>query len=359
MDLISAKEAANKWGISQRRVAVLCSENRIPGASMLGNMWVIPADAEKPEDERSNRAEKAEKTASPFLKWAGGKSQLLDDIRKKYPKTIERYCEPFVGGGAVLLDILMNFSPKEVLINDINAELINTYLQIKINVDELITTLVAMQESFWPKSDDERKIMYLKQRERFNELKTSGKGSPLEMATLFIFLNRTCFNGLYRVNSKGQFNVPMGAYKKPLICDEDNLRIVNKFMQNVEIRCGDYSECADFIDGNTFVYIDPPYRPLSSTASFTSYSENEFGDKQQIELCGFIDTISAKGARVVASNSDPKNCDKADDFFDNLYSEYSISRVSAKRMINSKGNNRGNINELLICNFEDCYEKEY
>lgn len=290
-------------------------------------------------------------SAKPFIKWAGGKSQLLDEIRKKYPEKIDRYCEPFVGGGAVLLDVLANFHPQEVLINDINAELVNTYLQIKTNAEELITILSAMQESFWSKNDANRKTMYLKKRERFNELKTSGEDCRLEMAALFIFLNKTCFNGLYRVNSKGKFNVPIGSYKKPPICDAGNLRTVSSLLQNVEIVCGDYSKCEYFIDSNTFVYIDPPYRPLTVTASFTSYSENEFGDEQQIELGKFIDEISAKGAKVVASNSDPKNSNEADNFFDNLYSQYSILRVSAKRMINSKGNSRGSINELLIYNF--------
>ncbi len=290
-------------------------------------------------------------SVKPFVKWAGGKSQLLDEIRKKYPDKIDRYCEPFVGGGAVLLDVLENFHPKEVLINDINAELANTYLQIKTNAEELIAALLTTQESFWAKNDVERKTMYLEKRNRFNELKSSGKDCRLEMAALFIFLNKTCFNGLYRVNSKGQFNVPIGSYKKPPICDADNLHMISDLLRNVDIRCGDYSECGDFIDSNAFVYIDPPYRPLTVTASFTSYSENEFGDKQQIELGKFIDEISAKGAKVVASNSDPKNSNQGDNFFDNLYSDYSILRVSAKRMINSKGNSRGSINELLICNF--------
>ena len=291
-------------------------------------------------------------TVKPFVKWAGGKSQLLNEIRAKYPETIDKYCEPFVGGGAVLLDVLANRHPEEVLINDINAELVNTYMQIKNNVDELIILLSDMQENFWAKNDIDRKAMYLTKRERFNDLKVNGDEQiNLEKAALFIFLNKTCFNGLYRVNSKGLFNVPMGAYKNPPICDAENLRLISQLLQHVQIKCGDYSECAEFIDENTFVYIDPPYRPLTATASFTSYSENEFGDKQQIELGRFVDEISAKGAKVVASNSDPKNADTGDDFFDDLYSSYSISRVSAKRMINSKASNRGSINELLICNF--------
>lgn len=291
------------------------------------------------------------KKVTPFVKWVGGKRQLLNEIRAKYPEKIDKYCEPFVGGGAVLLDVLANCHPREVLINDINAELVNTYMQIKNNVDELITMLSNMQDSFWMKSDAERKDMYLAKRERFNDLKVNGDEQiNLEKAALFIFLNKTCFNGLYRVNSKGLFNVPMGAYKNPLICDAENLRLISKLLQDVQIKCGDYSECAEFIDENTFVYIDPPYRPLTTTASFTSYSEREFGDKQQMELGKFVDDISAKGAKVVVSNSDPKNSDESDSFFDDLYSSYTIMRVSAKRMINSKASGRGNINELLICN---------
>lgn len=291
------------------------------------------------------------KTVKPFVKWAGGKSQLLNDIRAKYPEKIDKYCEPFVGGGAVLLDVLANCHPKEVLINDINAELANTYSQIKNSVDELIEMLSEMQDSFWTKGDADRKVMYLAKRERFNDLKVNGDEQiNLEKAALFIFLNKTCFNGLYRVNHKGLFNVPIGSYKKPPICDAENLRLISGLLKNVQIKCGDYSECADFIDENTFVYIDPPYRPLTATASFTSYSENEFGDKQQIELGKFVDEISAKGAKVVVSNSDPKNSDESDSFFDDLYSSYTIMRVSAKRMINSKATGRGSVNELLICN---------
>ncbi|MBP1565286.1 MAG: DNA adenine methylase [Oscillospiraceae bacterium] len=292
------------------------------------------------------------KTVKPFVKWAGGKSQLLNDIRANYPEKIDKYCEPFVGGGAVLLDVLANCQPKEVLINDINAELINTYSQIKNNVERLIEMLFEMQESFWEKNDSDRKVMYLAKRERFNELKVNvDEQISLEKAALFIFLNKTCFNGLYRVNRKGFFNVPMGAYKNPPICDAENLRLISGLLKNVQIKSGDYSECADFIDKTTFVYIDPPYRPLTATSSFTSYSENEFGDKQQIELGNFVDKISAKGAKFVASNSDPKNSDENDSFFDDLYSSYKIMRVSAKRMINSKANGRGSVNELLICNW--------
>lgn len=290
------------------------------------------------------------KTVKPFIKWAGGKSQLLSEIRTKYPQKIERYCEPFVGGGAVLLDVLANYNPNEVIINDINAALINTYQQVQSNVDALISQLDKMQSEFWKADSELRKTLYTDNREKFNSL-INCNDNNLDKAALFIFLNKTCFNGLYRVNRKGLFNVPIGSYKKPPICDAENLRYISTLLQNVEIKCGDYKDCAEFIDGNTFVYIDPPYRPLTVTASFTSYNENEFGDQQQIELGHFIDEITEKGAKVVASNSDPKNADDNDNFFDDLYAKYNIDRVSAKRMINSKAAGRGNINEIIICNW--------
>ena len=274
----------------------------------------------------------------------------MSEIRTKYPQKIERYCEPFVGGGAVLLDVLANYNPNEVIINDINAALINTYQQVQSNVDALISQLDKMQSEFWKADSELRKTLYTDNREKFNSL-INCKDNNLDKASLFIFLNKTCFNGLYRVNHKGLFNVPIGSYKKPPICDAENLRYISKLLQNVEIKCGDYKDCTDFIDANTFVYIDPPYRPLTVTASFTSYNENEFGDQQQIELGHFIDEITEKGAKVVASNSDPKNADDNDNFFDDLYAEYKIERVSAKRMINSKAAGRGNINEIIICNW--------
>lgn len=290
------------------------------------------------------------KTIKPFIKWAGGKSQLLNAIREKYPDKIERYCEPFVGGGAVLLDVLANFQPKEVLINDINPELTNTYAQIRDNAESVMKLLTDMQKDFWAMDSDRRKEYFYSKRDRFNEL-IKQSASTEEKAALFIFINKTCFNGLYRVNGKGLYNVPMGAYKKPPICDAENIRIISKLLQGVDIKCGDYSECESFIDSSTFVYIDPPYRPLSETSSFTSYAKSEFGDEQQIQLGCFFEQISQKGAKVVASNSDPKNTDENDNFFDDIYKMFIIQRVDATRMINSNSKGRGTVSELLICNY--------
>ncbi len=294
-------------------------------------------------------------SASPFIKWAGGKRQLLNRIREKYPielgRNIDKYCEPFVGGGAILFDVLSNYSLREILINDINEELINTYKQLKTNVETLITELEKLQVLFLPSTPKSREQIYYDMRDRYNFLKTNGTAvNSLERASLFIFLNKTCFNGLYRVNRKGLYNVPMGKYEKPQICNKTNLVAISLLLKNVTINCGDYKECIDFIDDKTFVYIDPPYRPLSKTASFTAYNQDSFGDEEQIALRDFINIAHKKGAKTVLSNSDPKNTDIDDNFFDKLYSKYTITRISAKRFINSIADNRGNVSELLISN---------
>ena len=311
MTYISAKEAAEKWGISQRRVAVLCSEHRIAGASMVGNMWIIPDDAEKPADARTTRFNTNDgKAIKPFLKWAGGKGQLINEIEQYYPfgdGKITKYAEPFVGGGAVLFDILNRFDLEEIYIGDINSELINTYNMVKNHVDELLELLFSYQCEYIPLVTEERKSYYMLKRARFNELKIgSDETKNIEKAALMIFLNKTCFNGLYRVNKKGLFNVPMGAYKNPLICDEDNIRAVSDKLQNVRIVCGDYTESENFIDEHTFAYFDPPYRPLTGTASFTAYTENLFDDERQIELARFVDAMNKKGAKIVVRRYDIK-----------------------------------------------------
>jgi len=354
MKLVSAKDAAKKWGVSQRRVITLCSEGRIPGAQLVGNSWVIPESSNKPVDARTKNAKTKFEEAKPFLKWAGGKGQLLSEIGKHYPfadkRHITKYAEPFVGGGAVLFDVLNKHTVDEVYISDINAELINTYTTIRDNPEELIARLKTMEEDYLAKDAVERKNTYLAARTRFNLLKREGIRDA-EAAALMIFLNRTCFNGLYRVNRAGDYNVPMGAYKNPQICNEDNLLAVSKKLQNANIVCGDYKDSASFIDDRTFVYFDPPYRPLTKTASFTSYTEHLFDDRNQLELANFVQELDNKGALIVISNSDPKNTDENDNFFDDAYSKQNIRRVSANRMINRNSDARGKINELLITNF--------
>ncbi|WP_335979922.1 DNA adenine methylase [Fusobacterium polymorphum] len=292
----------------------------------------------------------------PFIKWVGGKGQLLPEINKLYSielgKTINKYAEIFIGGGAVLFDILSKYKLDEVYISDKNLELINTYKSIRDSVDILIKSLKEMEEDYIPLNDENRKIYYYERRQKYNNLKINIEENNIEKASLFIFLSKTCFNGLYRVNKKGESNVPMGAYKNPKICDEENLKNVSMVLKNVKIIYADYRESKDFIDEKTFVYIDPPYRPLNPTSSFTSYTENDFSDKEQIELTEYIDVLNKKGAKIVISNSDPKNNNIDDNFFDELYKNYNINRVKATRMLNSNASLRGAINELLITNYK-------
>jgi DNA adenine methylase len=292
--------------------------------------------------------------ARPFLKWAGGKSQILPELRAGYPAAlgdgIRKYAEPFVGGGAVLFDVLNRYELDEVYASDINRELIHTYQCIRDRADELIKLLGCLEAQYLRADPGTRKKLYYAKRELFNEFKLCGS-TDTEIAALFIFLNRTCFNGLYRVNSKGEFNVPQGSYKNPAICIPDNLRAVSEKLQKVRIVCADYTQSSCFIDKYTFAYFDPPYRPLSVTASFTSYAQHGFDDDAQAKLARFIDRMSERGAYVVASNSDPKNSDESDNFFDALYAKHIVQRISASRAINSVGNNRGRVSELLIANY--------
>ena len=354
LSYMSAKEAAEKWNISQRRVSVLASENRINGAMMVGNMWIIPSNAEKPIDKRTVRYEKSKSvTLKPFVKWVGGKSQLVEQLEKMLPtdgaNVLTKYAEPMVGGGALFFSILSKYDFEELYISDINAELINAYQTVKNDVDNLIVKLNEMQMLFLPMDENGRKYYYYTIRDRFNSTILTEE-TATEKAAQFIFLNKTCFNGLYRVNRKGQFNVPMGAYKNPTICDDENLRNIHEALKNVTIVCGDYSLSKSFIDKDTFVYLDPPYRPISETSAFTAYNTDAFDDNEQIRLAKFIDEINLSGAKIVLSNSDPKNVNEEDNFFDDLYKNYKINRVEANRAINSKGDKRGKINELLICN---------
>ncbi len=292
----------------------------------------------------------------PVLKWAGGKTQLLPQIAQRYPqelgKKISKYAEPFIGGGAVLFDILSKYSLDAVYISDINEALINMYVQIKKNVENLICELSSIEKIYWQSDEAERKRIYTQKRNIFNQLISNpDETNAIQRAYLLIFLNRTCFNGLYRVNRRGFFNVPIGSYKKPLICDTENLRKVSEALKNVEVVCGNYAQCETFVDQNTFVYFDPPYRPLSTTSNFTSYTEQSFDDKEQEKLALFAKKLSEKKASVLLSNSDPKNTDPNDSFFDDLYSDFRISRVCASRMINSNAQNRGAVSELLIMNY--------
>lgn len=292
--------------------------------------------------------------AKPFLKWAGGKSQLINTFDELLPQelkngAIDTYIEPFVGGGAILFHILQKYNIKKAYINDINKELINCYRCLKANAVEVINHLKLLEKDYL-ESEDRSKFFY-KVRNRYNEIHLNGH-LDYEKCADFIFLNKTCFNGLYRVNKEGKFNVPHGKYKNPLICDENNLMLCSKLLQKVEITFGSYEQVLEKANENTFVYFDPPYRPLVENASFTSYDKSGFNDDDQIQLAKNYKLLNEKKCVLMLSNSDPKNTNKEDNFFDNLYKGFYIKRVYAKRMINCQASKRGNVTEIVVMNYK-------
>ena len=299
--------------------------------------------------------------AKPFLKWAGGKRQLLTAINGRFPPQlpegqIRRYIEPFVGGGAVFFHIAGHYPVTEFYLSDINPELILAYQTVQREVDALIACLTELESHFLSLQTADQEPFYYEIRDQFNAQRHTidyAQFSPpwVQRTAWLIFLNRTGYNGLFRVNSKGGYNVPFGRYQRPKICYPQRLTAVSQTLQNVTIRQGSYRQWADCADERTFVYFDPPYRPLSTTASFTSYSRHSFDDDAQLDLATFFRQLDGQGAKLMLSNSDPKNEDPNDDFFDKAYSDYTIERIPAKRQINSKGDQRGAINELLITNY--------
>ena len=304
-----------------------------------------------------------EAVAKPFLKWAGGKTQLLSTFDKYYPEEllnggIKRYIEPFVGSGAVLFHIMQNFKIESAYITDINYDLINAYKVVKHNANNLIDYLKELEINFLRLPDEQRKVFYYTIRDAYNQGKAGfcyrkNSKQTIKRAAQFIFLNKTCFNGLYRVNKDGLYNVPMGSYKNPKICDNVNLMAVSDVLQNVHILHSDYKQCKKYINSNSLVYFDPPYRPLNKTASFTSYNEYDFDDSKQIELAQFYREVGQdKQAYLMLSNSNPKNVDKNDTFFEELFEGFNIYNVNARRAINSKGEKRGQIKELVITNYD-------
>lgn len=293
--------------------------------------------------------------AKPFLKWAGGKTQLIEEIKNNLPKIIFRepftYIEPFVGSGAVLFWLLNHFpNIKKAVINDINKELIDTYDTIANSPQQLITILEELQHKYYTLEDEkDKKNFYYEKRTLFN-MKSEEK---VMQSALFIFLNRTCFNGLYRVNRKNEFNVPIGSYKRPLICDKENILAVSRALQKVEILCGDFEQTINYTESNTLFYFDPPYKPLSETSSFNAYAKDNFDDKEQIRLRDFCNKLNDLNHYWILSNSDVRGKDKNNYFFDDLYANYEIKRVLAKRSINANPEKRGVLNELLITNYKE------
>jgi DNA adenine methylase len=298
--------------------------------------------------------------AKPFIKWAGGKSQLIPEITQRLPQYVQDgepyiYVEPFSGSAAFALYLLgSDYPPSTLIINDINTDLINLYQTVKHYPHELLIYLKTLQAEYDELEDKEAKQpYYYAKREAFN----ARNANSIEHAGLFIFLNRAGFNGLYRVNSKNKFNVPIGSYKKPNFVFEETILQASEALDNVEIYNQSYEDTLTHLEQlnksnlPAFFYFDPPYKPLSESASFTAYAKNSFNDEDQEKLKAFCDLLDQKGYQWLLSNSDTKNIDKNNLFFDELYSEYKIDRVKANRSINSKASERGQINELLIRNY--------
>ncbi len=267
----------------------------------------------------------------PVLKWAGGKSQLLPELIKRAPCDFVAYHEPFVGGGALFFELARQGRLGRAYISDINQTLIDVYVALRDNVESVIALL--QQHRY------ERSYYY-----RIRALEP--QSLPLAArAARVIYLNRTCFNGLYRENRAGRFNVPFGRYKNPTICDESNLRAASEALQNVDISCRPFTSVLDFARPGDFVYFDPPYHPLSPTSNFTSYDRNGFSEHDQMELRDILDQLTRRGVKVMLSNSDTR-------FIRELYQGYEVVTVSASRAINSKADSRGKITEVIVCNYK-------
>src|SRR5574344_1224766 len=263
--------------------------------------------------------------AKPFIKWVGGKGQLIEQLDANLPADFGKwndvtYIEPFVGGGAMLFYMLQKYpNIKSAVINDINSDLTTCYKTVRDNPRELIASLQETERKYLSLQDqDERKTFFMAVRDRYNEKNLD----PIENTTKFLFLNRTCFNGLYRVNKKGLFNVPFGKYSNPRICDSETILLDSELLKKVVILTGDFEATIKYAKGNTLFYFDPPYRPLSETSSFNDYTKEAFNDDAQIRLKRYCTKIVSEGYHFMLSNSDCKGKNENDNFFDILYGDY-------------------------------------
>ncbi|MDP3066837.1 MAG: DNA adenine methylase [Methanobacteriaceae archaeon] len=300
--------------------------------------------------------------ARPFLKWAGGKTQLLLELEKRLPSqildegVIPRYVEPFLGGGALFFYLKSQYTVEESFLLDANPELIMAYQVIQDDHRDLVDILREMETDHGEMTEEERKDNYYQIRDRYNGQMADTdyqNYSPewVKRSAYLIFLNKTGYNGLFRLNKSGRYNVPFGRYRNPTICDEANLQLVHEALQKTELLCADFTQAGEFIQKGTVVYMDPPYRPLNSTSHFTDYSASGFGEEDQKRLARFYQDMDQWGSYLLLSNSDPKNENPDDEFFDKLYQDYHIERVAAKRNINSDKWGRGIINELIVRNY--------
>ena len=292
--------------------------------------------------------------AKPFIKWVGGKSQLIEQLDAQLPADFDSlenvtYIEPFVGGGAMLFYMLQHYpNINHAIINDINPDLTTCYRTVRDNPKELIALLQDIENTYLSLNTEEaRKEFFMVVRNRYNEKNLD----PIENTTKFFFLNKTCFNGLYRVNKKGLFNVPFGRYSNPTICNPETILKDSELLQRVEILNDDFEETFKYAQGNTLFYFDPPYRPLNDTSSFNNYAKEAFNDDAQIRLKKYCDRINDAGFKFMLSNSDGKSVNGEDNFFDVLYAAYQIERVLASRSINSNPNKRGELTEILVRNY--------
>lgn len=271
-----------------------------------------------------------------FIKWAGGKQQLLEQFQPLFPKKFNRYFEPFLGSGAVALHLMQQYPERTFILSDINKDLINAYNVIKSNLSELKVILKKHKEEYHKAA----KEYYYKVRDELDPNTLSN----IEKAARFIFLNKTCWNGLYRVNLKGKFNVPMGDYKNRDIVQEDKLNAITELIKNTAVEVRTFEEVLKHAKKGDFVYFDPPYYPLENKKSFTTYTKGKFLEKEQEKLAEVFRKLDKKGCKVMLSNSDTK-------FIKDLYKDYEIKTVKATRRINSKASGRGKINEVVVVNY--------
>lgn len=320
MEYITIKEASEKWGLSIRRIQTLCNEEKIKGASRFGRAWAIPIEAERPVDHRVKSGKymktSTENEATPILKWAGGKTQMLGDILLRMPENYNTYIEPFVGGGA----LFFRLANENSIIADSNPELIQMYRQVAYHCEAVIAELKKYK-------NDEKSYYSVRS-------KDWRACTDIEAAARMLYLNKTCFNGLYRLNKKGLFNTPYGKYKNPKICNEEKLKAASDVLRKATIVCGDYLEVLNrYGKEGDFIFLDPPYIPISQNSDFKRYTKEQFYEKDQVSLAKKVDELVKRGCKVMLTNSNHP-------LVYELYGKYKIEVIQTKRNINSCGDKR-------------------
>ena len=319
MEYITIKEASEKWGLSVRRIQTLCNEEKIYGVLRFGGVWAIPHEAEKPIDHRVKTGKyikSKEEKASPILKWAGGKTQMLDDILPRMPREYGKYIEPFIGGGALFFKL----NKYNSIIADSNPELINMYREVAEHCEHVIDLLNEYR--------NEEEMFYDVRGKDWHEC------DKTEAAARMLYLNKTCFNGLYRLNKKGRFNTPYGRYKNPQICNEEKLRAASVLLRETNIICDDYLNVLEqYAAEGDFIFLDPPYVPISANSDFKRYTKEQFYESDQRNLANEVDKLVDKGCKVMLTNSNHP-------LVHELYGKYRMEIIQTKRNINSRGNGR-------------------